>query len=287
MYNIINKIKRQESDLYNQYIDASITGSVYEEKMVELKQQLSDINTILDRKDKFNKIEEIDNRLHIYADTLDKVIRNFPQITALERLRQKDLVIIHLEKDNLVISSTSSAMDLFKFSMGVALAQYYSESISESVKRSIENRINDGQSISKPPYGYKKEGNTVIAIPSQAKMLRKIYSLYAEKNITLAGLCSIIKERFNLNFSPQQIENLLTNKFYIGYCEYKKKNIIYRHKYEKILKTHLFEIVQRKLRIVKLQAEIDRKVDFLEALKDDYSRYIEYEINDGDNVLPF
>ena len=62
-------------------------------------------------------------------------------LPVIDRLRKKDKVELHFPGDNLILNNESPAGDLFRFNMGVCLAQYYSDSISDGVKRKLLTRL--------------------------------------------------------------------------------------------------------------------------------------------------
>jgi site-specific DNA recombinase len=82
------------------------------------------------------------------CDKIDRLIRNFTaELVKLEDYRNSGKIILHFPSDNIILHKDSPATDLFRFTMGVSLAKYFSDSISDNVKRAFENKLNKGEWI--------------------------------------------------------------------------------------------------------------------------------------------
>jgi DNA invertase Pin-like site-specific DNA recombinase len=78
------------------------------------------------------------------CDKVDRLTRDFlVGLPTLEKLRREGKIELHFPSDNLVLHQNSPATDLFHFNIAVSLAQYYSNSISDNVKRSYEKMRSD------------------------------------------------------------------------------------------------------------------------------------------------
>ncbi len=54
-----------------------------------------------------------------------------------------------------MINSKISAAEKFQFNISLGLAKYYSDAISDNVKRATEQKLRKGEWPGKAPYGYK------------------------------------------------------------------------------------------------------------------------------------
>jgi len=189
-------------------------------------------------------------RTALCCDKIDRLVRNFlVYLPIIDELRKSGEIELHFPSDNIVLHSNSPATDLFRFNMGVALAQYFSDSISDNVKRSNYKRIKSGQLLSKAPFGYRNITNdddikTIEPDPFQASVVLKIYELYTTGAYSIRELKSKINKDFNVKLATSTIADILDNKFYIGIATYRKTGQEYQHIYETIIPENLFNAVQ-------------------------------------------
>jgi site-specific DNA recombinase len=208
-------------------------------------------------KDERKKFDEVIGNLRkskevvaLCCDKIDRLVRNFLlHLPVIDELRKSGKVELHFPSDNVVLTSKSPAADLFRFNMGVALAQYYSDSISDNVKRAIYKRMKTGQILGKSPYGYKnvtidEDTKTVEVAPFEAQIVLKMYEWYATGAVSMLQLQQKLKQEFDIKMAKSMIGRILEDKFYIGIATYKKGGTEYPHIYEKIVPEYLFNQVQ-------------------------------------------
>ena len=203
------------------------------------------------------KFEEIIERLKkqketvaLCCDKIDRLIRNYVKhLPIIDELRKSGKVELHFPSDNIILTDKSPASDLFRFNMGVALAQYYSDSISDNVKRAIYKRIKSGQILSKAPYGYKnitldEDNKTVVVDAYPAQVVLKLFEWYSTGAYSMSQLVTKVEKELNVKMGKSEVGRILEDKFYIGIETYKKGNLDYPHIYEKIVPEYLFNKVQ-------------------------------------------
>jgi len=212
--------------------------------------QRKKFNEVLD------KIFSIDERIVLCSDKIDRMVRDFLTfLPIIDHLRKQDKVELHFPGDNLILSNDSPAGDWFRFNMGVALAQYYSDSISDSVKRKFAQKIREGKILTRAPFGYQnitlENGDKTVKVDEyEAQVVLKLFQLYSTGVYSYSDLKKIIYDEYNielgdkLNAGKSSIGNILTNKFYIGIATYKKKNLEYPHCYDTIVPDYLFKKVR-------------------------------------------
>lgn len=76
-------------------------------------------------------------------DKVDRLSRNVfdKRVSALYEKALKDEVELHFPSDGQVINSKISATEKFQFSISLGLAKYYSDAISDNVKRAQEQML--------------------------------------------------------------------------------------------------------------------------------------------------
>ncbi|MEQ9618421.1 MAG: recombinase family protein [Deltaproteobacteria bacterium] len=188
-------------------------------------------------------------KVALCCDKVDRLLRNFLHIRPIQELLEQDKVELHFSSENLVLKKDSYATDKFKFNLGALLAQYYSDAISDNVKRSVYKRIKSGQILGKAPYGYRNvkiddDTKTVEVDPFAAEVVLKMFEWYATGSYAISELRDNICQKFNVKLAKSTIAIILEDKFYIGIATYKKEGTEYPHIYPSIVPENIFNIVQ-------------------------------------------
>jgi DNA invertase Pin-like site-specific DNA recombinase len=103
------------------------------------------------KRDEFDKILDIakdsKEKMAVCFDKVDRFSRNVfdKRVATLYDLAMQDKIELHFVSDNLVINSSISAGQKFQFGMQLGLSKYYSDAISDNVKRAYENKIKAGE----------------------------------------------------------------------------------------------------------------------------------------------
>lgn len=133
-------------------------------------------------------------------DKIDRYTRNSNsnEISLLNNLCRAGKIEIHFPSDSLYISKTSSAQEHFMLNMGVSTAQYYSDSISDNVKRCNQQKWRDGEWCGKAPIGYIntiKDGKKwVEPDPETAQVVRETFEMYASGKLTFSNCAQMAHE---------------------------------------------------------------------------------------------
>jgi site-specific DNA recombinase len=201
------------------------------QKLVLDKEFIFDESAYKEHRKEFDKvIDYILSQKEVVAfccDKVDRLTRDFlVGLPILEKLRREGKIELHFPSDNLVLHQNSPATDLFHFNIAVSLAQYYSNAISDNVKRAYEKMRRDGLWVSKVPLGYRRDtdvlGNTTIIIdPERGHIVTKLFELYATGNYSLQ---TIREEAISMGLrtptgaipSKSTIEIMLKNTFHCG-----------------------------------------------------------------------
>lgn len=212
------------------------------------KSQRSDFDKII------AEIKSQKEKVVVCFDKVDRFSRNVfdKSVSVLYELAMDDKIELHFASDNLVINSKISATEKFHFGINLNLAKYYSDAISDNVKRAYEQKLRNGEWIGKAPIGYKNidlENGTksIIFDPDKQHLIRELFKLYASGKYSMKGLAKLMKEkglrndRTNTPISTSQIEQILKNPFYYGMMRVKDRQ--YPHKYEPLISLNLFNKV--------------------------------------------
>ena len=182
-------------------------------------------------------------------DKVDRLSRNVfdKRVATLYEKALKDEVELHFPSDGQVINSKISAVEKFQFGISLGLAKYFSDAISDNVKRAQEQMLRSGIWPGKAPYGYhnidKEDGNKWIVIePMEASVVEKMYEWYSTGSYSMNEIRAELKKVFNVDFSKGYVDAILKNPFYCGTMVYNEKE--YPHYYDRIITQELFDKVQ-------------------------------------------
>lgn len=194
-------------------------------------------------------VKEQKEKIIVCFDKVDRLSRNIFDIRVSELYEKalKDEIELHFVSDNQVINSQISASEKFRFSMNLGLAKYYSDAISDNVKRVQEQKLRDGIYPSKATFGYDnvdlENGKKWIEInPSNAQVVQKMFEWYSTASFSLSEIRLKLKEVFDISFSKGNVDRILKNPFYCGTMVYNGQE--YPHGYDRIISKDLFDKVQ-------------------------------------------
>lgn len=208
-----------------------------------------------DDRSKFNELTEHIKSLQEYCwvvfDKIDRFTRDSSQeqVKALQQLVKEGKIELHFPHDSLIINHTSSAADWFRLGIGMALAKYYSDAISDNVKRRFEQMLGDGIWVHRAPIGYKNvrqdDKNTTIVVDEiRAPYIVKAFELRSmgipyeviAKQLANDGFIGTTSKAVPPGKS--YIERILTNTFYYGVMKHSGR--YYPHIYEPLISRELY-----------------------------------------------
>ena len=226
-----------------------------------IKQFVFDESAYKTKRDEFDLmleyLKEQKEKIAVCFDKVDRFSRNVfdKRVSLLYDKATGGAIELHFASDNLVIHSGISATEKFHFSVNLGLAKYYSDAISDSVKRGNENRIREGQWLAKAPVGYlnirdpKTEKADVVVDSARSYLVRRGFELYAQGTYSVAGIADILrKEGLTNNLPPfrplstAMIHRMLKNTFYIG--QMKINGQLHSHRYDTFVEKWLFDQCQ-------------------------------------------
>jgi site-specific DNA recombinase len=213
------------------------------------------------KRDEFDKILEFlkqtDEKIAVCFDKVDRLSRNVfdKRVSELYEKAVADEIELHFVSDGQIINSNISAVEKFQFGMSLGLAKYYSDAISDNVKRAFETKRRKGEITGKCVLGYINttdfDGNkTIKPDPQRAHLIVKIFELYASTNHSMKTVLERVtkeglKTREGKKLTKSTVERILNESFYYGFFYSKKYTTHYPHKYQPLISKELFDKCQR------------------------------------------
>jgi site-specific DNA recombinase len=192
------------------------------------------------------KIKSQEEFVLVVFDKIDRYTRDSSseEVRTLRKLYEAGKIELHFISDNLVIHKDSPASDIMRLGLGALLGQYYSDAVSDNVKRKQEQKLRDGEWIGKAPIGYKnterEDGKKWVEIDAwKADAVRTAFQLYASGNYSLRTIKQKLQTSHSLKLSIGQLDVILKNPFYMGEMLVKGKT--HPHKYDVVIPADLFE----------------------------------------------
>jgi site-specific DNA recombinase len=197
--------------------------------------------------------------LWVVFDKSDRLSRNQSQeeIRVLRNLVAAGRIELHFPNDGgLIINRDSPAVEWFRFGMNLELAQYYSRTISDNVKRKFGQLLDEKCWPHRAPIGYlnhriSEKETSIIEDPVRAPFIRKAFELRAlglpyeviAKQLADEGLRSVPgkegqKRAGNKIIGKSYMEKIINDSFYYGVMVHGGKP--YPHKYPPLITRSLF-----------------------------------------------
>lgn len=175
--------------------------------------------------------------LCIYS--LDRLSRNIfdKYVALLYKKAIENKIEIHFVSDGQVIDKNVSVGDKFVFGMKMGLSKYYSDAISDNVKRAFQLKRERGEITHRAPFGYthkrKKQGYDVVIDKKTAPFVRQIHRLVRDGK-TYSYIKKVVSNGCGdkYSFTYKKIKTISENEFYKGYVVFKGRR--YPHKYQLI-----------------------------------------------------
>ena len=219
-----------------------------------IKQFSFDESAYKKKRDEFDQILEfIKSQKEVVAvcfDKVDRLSRNIfdKRVSLLYEEALNDKIELHFTSDGQVINSKISAVEKFSFGMSLGLAKYYSDAISDNVKRATEQKLRRGEWPQMAPKGYKNvtkdDGKKDVEVDEYwSKIIMKAYELYGTGAYSMDLLIKKLKEDYGVNWSKGFLDKVLKCHFYYGMMVVKGKT--YPHKYPPLISKELFDRVQQ------------------------------------------
>lgn len=211
------------------------------------------------KRDEFDKILDVisktKEKVAVCFDKVDRLSRNVfdKRVSLLYEMAISGKIEIHFVSDGQILNDKIGATEKFHFQINLGLAKYFSDAISDSVKRAHEQMIRDGRITGRPPIGYMsikidEERRDIVPDPIRAPLIRRAFELYASGNYSVETLRNklVLEGLTNLNGNPiasSILERMLKNPFYHGIMQ-RKDGKEFPHRYKTIIDQKLFRDCQ-------------------------------------------
>jgi len=191
----------------------------------------------------------------ILCENVDRATRNFKDAVDLDEMRRNEGLEIHFVQDGFFINKDATGNQMFMWEAKVFLAKQYLNRLSDDVKRSYEQKIQNKEWITKPKIGYvgvhdeTGKRTNIIPDPLRSQFIVKMFEMYATGTSSTKQIQEVM-EKMGLRSNTKtpkplprgQIYIILRDPFYYG--EMKIKGVLYPHKYQPLISRQLFNRVQ-------------------------------------------
>ncbi len=188
----------------------------------------------------------------ILCEKIDRLTRNLKDAATVDDwIRTKEGREVHFVKENFVLNENTRAHENLVWDMKVAIARFYTNNLSEEVKKGQKEKISQGWLPTKPPLGYKSVGDkghkVHILDEEKAPFVREMFELYATGNYSIKALVKEMHKRGLRNrvggkIGKSRMHDLLTDPFYRGDLRWKGQ--ITKGSQPPLVSRKLFESVQ-------------------------------------------
>lgn len=197
------------------------------------------------------------NKLNlILVEKIDRLTRNLRDAAIIsDWINEDEKHEIHFVKENFVVNRNTRAHENLVWDMKVAIARFYTNNLSEEVKKGQKAKLESGWMPQRPCLGYKTIGDkghkTQIIDEKIAPLIRQAFELYASGNYSLNFLAEVmfdegLKAPSGKMLAKNTLHSMLTNPFYTGQIIWNKK--VYPGNHEPIVSQELFDKVQLKIK---------------------------------------
>lgn len=214
------------------------------------------------KRDEFDKIIECINnakeKIAVCFDKVDRLSRNIfdKRVALLYEKAVSNEIELHFVSDSQIINDKMNAGDKFAFGMKLGLSKYYSDAISDNVKRAFEQKRRNGEWTGAVRLGYlnisldeeKRLRKDIIIDIERSHLIKKMFEMYSTGNYSLETIRKEItdlglRSLKGFKISKSGIENILKDSFYCGIA-FSKKYGSWVHKYPRLITKELFDKCQ-------------------------------------------
>ena len=191
----------------------------------------------------------------ILCEKIDRLTRNLKDAASIsDWINEDEKHEVHFVKESFIVNKNTRAHENLVWDMKVAIARFYTNNLSEEVRKGQKEKIAQGGYPSKPPIGYKTIGEkghkTHIIDSDTAPLVQKMFELYATGNYSISALVEILhkeglRNKSGKKFGKTRMHETLSDPFYYG--KFRWNGEIYPGQHESLISKELFDQVQQKL----------------------------------------
>lgn len=189
----------------------------------------------------------------ILCEKIDRLTRNLKDAALVnDWIQENNNREIHFVKENFVVNRNTKAHENLVWDMKVAIARFYTNNLSEEVKKGLTEKLRQGHAPRRAIAGYKtigEQGHKVHVVDeSTAPFIRRIFEKYATGNYSMKNLIEEVysdgfRSFFGKKPAKSRIEDILSNPYYYGAIPWKKE--LHAGVHEPLISKELFDKVQQ------------------------------------------
>ena len=188
----------------------------------------------------------------IICEKIDRLTRT-PKDAGIvdDWIREERERAVHFVKESFILNQDTHAHEGLVWNMKVSIAKFYTDNLSEEVKKGQKAKISDGWLPTKPPLGYRTIGDKgkKIHVPDEsvAPLLKDMYTEFATGNHTISSIARFIfnkglRTRGGYKVARSRVHKLLQDPFYHG--DFRWKESIYKGQHQPLVTKEIFDKVQ-------------------------------------------
>ena len=191
----------------------------------------------------------------IVCEKIDRLTRNLKDAAEISDWLTKDEKrSVHFVKENFIVNKNTKAHENLVWDMKVAIARFYTNNLSEEVRKGQKEKLAQGWAPMRAKIGYKtigEKGHKIhIVNEEKAPFIRKMFELYATGNYSIKALVDImykegLRNEYDRKVIKSRMHKILSDPFYCGKIVWMKG--AYDGKQDHIISKELFDVVQAKL----------------------------------------
>lgn len=209
----------------------------------------------------------------ILCEKIDRLTRNLKDAALVsDWIMEDDARQIHFVKENFVVNRNTRAHENLVWDMKVAIARFYTNNLSEEVRKGQKEKIAQGWLPTKPPLGYRTIGDkghkTHMIDEEKAPFMRKMFELYSSGNYSVITLSAVmyregLRNRAGKKVGKSRMYDMLRDPFYYGAMQWKGDVTPARH--EPLISKELFDRVQSLLNRSLNQPQLQKHLPVFKA----------------------
>ena len=156
---------------------------------------------------------------------------------------------------------------LFMLQVAFGQSKYYSDNLSENIKRGVRQKLRRGEWLNRAPFGYVNNPKlrNIEPHPVQGKIVQRAFAEYSKGEHTLISLGEFLADLGivscnNTPLAKVSIKRLLVNRAYLGFIKHGDE--WFDGNFEPLVSSQLFEAVQKVLKDRERPRKRKNKHDF-------------------------
>ncbi len=191
----------------------------------------------------------------ILCEKIDRLTRNLKDAAMIDDwVKENPDRAVHFVKEGFVLNQQTKAHESLVWDMKVAIARFYTNNLSEEVRKGQKEKLAQGWMPMRAKLGYKsvgEKGHKMHVIDeTKAPFIRKMFEMYVTGNYSIKAVAETIrkagfKSDRGETMGKSQVHIILSDPYYVGQIIWKGQ--FYEGKHEPLISKELFVAVQHRL----------------------------------------